>query len=150
MSETRAHALAISNACSLAVALARDLAFTHGIDVSGAIDASRLIYLFHTAYRYCLSASSELGLSNLSNAITNLPPPYEEDTLETWQAFVSSLRKVMIEYRDIGHEWGLTAKHVEQLRLYNETNILLMECLKVAYVTDRVAIEDNLLLLPDD
>ena len=54
----------------------------------------------------------------------------------------------MIEYRDIGHNWSFTLEQIEMLEHYFASTHLLVECLNVAHVTDRAAIEDRLLLPP--
>jgi hypothetical protein len=51
----------------------------------------------------------------------------------------------MIEHRDIGHDWNFTEEQSQTLNRYLYATHLLVECLDVAYVTDREAIEDRLL-----
>ncbi len=54
----------------------------------------------------------------------------------------------MIEHRDIGHDWNFTEEQVQCLERYSYGAELLVQCLNLAVVTDRVAIEDRLLLPP--
>lgn len=147
MSEQRTRTLEISNACSLAVALSRDLAFASNMNISGEIVPNELMHLLRSAFRFCLVTSHNLGLLELYDSLRNLRGPREEDELEKWQNFTSDLRSMLIRYRDIGHEWNLSPQQIEALKQYNEANILLMDCLKVAYVSEREKIEDRLLLL---
>ncbi|HEY9881667.1 MAG TPA: NACHT domain-containing NTPase [Leptolyngbyaceae cyanobacterium] len=71
-----------------------------------------------------------------------------------WQAkglvWGERLRAVMLEHRNIGHEWRFSKKQVELLRCYLEANLRLVECLKSAgYVSREVREEiENTLLLP--
>jgi predicted NACHT family NTPase len=43
-----------------------------------------------------------------------------------WKA---KLREIMVQYRNIGHNWDFTDQQKEQLQLYFEANQLLFECL---------------------
>lgn len=54
----------------------------------------------------------------------------------------------MLKYRDIGHHWRLATEQIQSLYHYFYATHLLVECLDVAYVTDRAAIEDRLLRPP--
>ena len=62
--------------------------------------------------------------------------------------FNEDLQEIMFTHRDLGHDWKLTKAQINQMTRYFEANLLLAECLKLAYVSDRQAIEDSLLLLP--
>jgi hypothetical protein len=53
-----------------------------------------------------------------------------------------------LSYTDIEQEWGLTVEQIIQLQLYLEANKLLIDCLRLAYVSDRAEIENSLLLPP--
>jgi len=73
----------------------------------------------------------------------------EEDAPESaWRYLEEELQAVMIAHRDIGHEWDLDGKSAGQLLRYLRANQLLLDCLQVAYVSDREAIADSLLLPP--
>jgi hypothetical protein len=54
----------------------------------------------------------------------------------------------MIEHRDIGHDRRFTREQAKRLERYFYTAELLVQCLNLAVVTDRAAIEDRLLLPP--
>lgn len=51
-------------------------------------------------------------------------------------------------HKSISTQWNLTDEQNGQFRHYLEANILLVDCLKLAYVSDRDGIENNLLLPP--
>jgi predicted NACHT family NTPase len=58
-------------------------------------------------------------------------------------------RQVMIEHRNIGHDWQFTQAQKEKLQQYYDANRLLVDCLNSdCYVTKatRQYIEDTLLL----
>ncbi|MBD1807264.1 NACHT domain-containing NTPase [Microcoleus sp. FACHB-SPT15] len=59
-----------------------------------------------------------------------------------WQANgqtrLNELRTVMIEHRNIGHDWQLSEEQKEQLKRYYDANKLLMDCLNSGNVTPKV------------
>jgi hypothetical protein len=93
--------------------------------------------------------AERLNLSGLSNALTTLKRPTNNDPPEVWDTFATDLQALMIEHRDIGHDWGFTKEQVEALERYFYAARLLVDCLDVATVTDRDAILDRLLLPPE-
>jgi hypothetical protein len=62
--------------------------------------------------------------------------------------FRESFQAIMCEYCDYGYDEVLDERQVNQLKNYFTANHLLLECLDVAYVSNRQAIEDSLLLPP--
>ena len=86
---------------------------------------------------------------NLHQALVALQVPSGGASTEIWQAFADELRSIMITHRNIGHEWNFTQKQIKRLIDYFQANRLLVECLNLAYVSDRAAIEDSLLLPPE-
>nr|WP_322710562.1 hypothetical protein [Nostoc sp. ChiSLP03a]MDZ8211668.1 hypothetical protein [Nostoc sp. ChiSLP03a] len=65
------------------------------------------------------------------------------------QTWVKRLRKAMIEYRNIGHDWQFTKPQKQLLEEYYNANELLIDCLNSeCYVSREVRqeIEDTLLL----
>jgi len=48
----------------------------------------------------------------------------------------------------LGHEWNFTDAEIDKLNAYFYANELLVQCLKVAAVTDRQAVLNGLLLPP--
>jgi len=81
--------------------------------------------------------------------LQNLTLPNENDRQSVWQEFEKQLRDIMQRHRNIGHEWNLTKEQSGKLDSYLEANELLVECLKLAMVSDRKVIEDRVLLLTD-
>jgi predicted NACHT family NTPase len=70
-----------------------------------------------------------------------------------WQtcgsAWAADLRAVMIEHRDIGHDWQFTEEQKQRLQQYDQANQLLVECLKQSTVSAAVRQEiEATLLLP--
>jgi predicted NACHT family NTPase len=78
----------------------------------------------------------------------------EEENFKQWwqrngQAWVEQLRAVMIEHRNIGHNWQFSDEQKELLQQYYDANKLLVDCLNSdCYVSREVRqeIEETLLL----
>jgi hypothetical protein len=64
------------------------------------------------------------------------------------KAWVKQLRTTIIEHRNIGHDWRFSPEQQSKLRLYNNTNLLLAECLNRGYLSNeaRQRIEDGMLM----
>ncbi len=68
---------------------------------------------------------------------------------ENGKSWTEQLRAVMIEHRNIGHDWQFTDAQKELLKQYYNANKLLVDCLNSdCYVSREVRqeIEDTLLL----
>ena len=71
--------------------------------------------------------------------------------LENGKSWSNQLRNVMIEHRDIGHEWEFTQEQQEKLKQYLYANKLLLDCLDNGYITRAVREEiESTLYLPAD
>ena len=86
---------------------------------------------------------------------TQLPAPNnDEGRLKQWwqvngQAWTSQLRVVMIQHRNIGHDWQFSEQQVQVLKQYYNANKLLVDCLNSscnATPAVRSQIEETLLL----
>ena len=83
-----------------------------------------------------------------------LPDAGSNEIFKQWwkangQAWIEQLRVVMIEHRNIGHDWQFSKEQKELLKQYYDANKLLVDCLNSSCnVTPAVRshIEDTLLL----
>lgn len=101
------------------------------------------------AFKKALLLSRELSLHGLEKALRGLPMPNDELSIaENWKTFVSNLRPIILQYRNVGHDWNLTKEQVERLENYQYACALFTDCLKLSYVSNRIEIENRLLLLP--
>jgi hypothetical protein len=91
--------------------------------------------------------SQQAGFSDLHQALKNLTVPNENERQNLWHSFATALREIMQTCRDMGYEWNLTEKQHEYLARYFKANQLLVECLKLAVVSDREGIERSLLTI---
>ena len=108
-----------------------------------------------------LSRSLDLSLElnpdlkrSLQQFKDQLPDPKNKEAYEQWwlengQAWTEQLRSVMIEHRNIGHDWQFSDSQKDLLKQYYDANKLLVDCLNSdCYVSREVRqqIEDTLLL----
>ncbi len=87
-------------------------------------------------------------MPQLRQELAALSVPTQQDEQAAWRAFARNLQRVLIEQRDVGHEWDLSNEQYKQLAGYLEANQLLVDCLQLAVVSNRAAIENSLLQLP--
>ncbi len=74
--------------------------------------------------------------------------PSQTATQNQWQQFTGQFRQLLQHERNIAHQWELTLSQLSILSNYLAANSLLVECLKIATVSDREAIKENLLTPP--
>ena len=125
----RALALDLDRACALALVLAR----ARTLDLALAPELQR-------------------KLQGLQNQLPEAANATEEQFEQWWQtqgkAWTDALRAVMIEHRNIGHDWQFSDEQEDLLSQYDTANLLLVQCLKTSYVNKetRQQIESELLL----
>jgi predicted NACHT family NTPase len=138
--------------------LALDLALTHALAVALTLTPD-LIHNRLTALHLALELDYLTGVKPIGSLLrqlkNQLPHPEEgSESVQQWwklngQSWVSQFRGVMIEQRNIGHEWHLSEASQLLLEQYNNGNKLLVECLKSnSQMTSKVQqkIEETLLL----
>ena len=96
------------------------------------------------AHSLCLT----LHFSALHTNLKQLHLPTEHDAPDVWQEFAQHLQQLMLTKRNIGNNWELSLPQIEILENYLYTANLLVECLNLAYLTNRHTVEVNLLLPP--
>ncbi len=145
---------------NLAVDLALDLALTHALVVSLGINADIFLQRF-SALSFALDLrhllidkpSLQKSLQDLKN---QLPFPIQGgEILKIWwqehgNVWIENLRTLMIDTRQIGHNWRFNQHELEQLQQYWNANKLLLDCLnRASDVTPQLRnfIEENLFLV---
>ena len=114
---------------------------------------------FNNFQRFSLGRISDdkLGCElhqKLQQLINQLPNPENEDKFKQWwqingEIWTDDLRVIMIQYRNIGHDWQFSDEQKKLLRQYYFANQLLTQCLhRECYVSREVRqkIEETLLL----
>jgi predicted NACHT family NTPase len=127
---------------NLAEDLALDLALIHGLTVSLGITADiffvRLSALSLALDLKHLSANEPHLQTSLQELKNQLPSPSQgRETLKLWwqangKAWTEALRNVMINTRQIGHNWQFNQKDLHQIQKYWDANKLLLDCLNSA------------------
>jgi len=98
----------------------------------------------HQAKELCQT----LHFSALEADLKQLCVPTEHDVPVVWHTFAQHLQQLMLTERHIGNNWKLSLPQIEILESYLYTANLLIECLSLAYLTNRHAVEVSLLLPP--
>ncbi|HEY9727393.1 MAG TPA: NACHT domain-containing NTPase [Chroococcales cyanobacterium] len=137
--------------------LSLDLALAHALSVALTL-TPELVYDRLHALHLALDLNHLTEVTLIGNSLrelkNQLPKPDEQrEQLEQWwyvnsQVWVSQLRTLAIEQRNIGHEWHLSEAVQQRLEQYSVANQLLVECLSNCQLTPAVrqAIEESLLL----
>lgn len=118
--------------------IALDLALTHALAVALTL-TPELICDRLSALRLALDLDYLTGVESISDLLgqlNNQLPSSEEDRehVKQWwklhgQSWVSQLRTILIQQRNIGHEWHLSEASQLLLEHYSHANKLLVECL---------------------
>ncbi|MCL4295993.1 MAG: NACHT domain-containing protein [Anaerolineae bacterium] len=106
------------------------------------VEQSLIVYEFYNDF---LKLIKFIGPNDFYKAVSELKAPSKNSKQDFWQSFASDLRQISGKYCDIGHNWVLTDRKAERMTEYVQANLLLAECLKVAYVSDRKRVENSLL-----
>jgi predicted NACHT family NTPase len=136
---------------SLALARRRNLTLTPTDELSRILDGYRSSVLDSSIAR-----ASDPDLQQLLQKLKEqlLEPDKDEERFSAWwqansQVWTEQLKAVMIEHRNIGHDWQFSKQQRETLEQYCDANNLLVDCLNSGcYVSREVRqeIEDTLLL----
>jgi predicted NACHT family NTPase len=94
--------------------------------------------------------AAKLNFSELRQALLDLTIPTVDSVSGEWETFAQNLQAITIHYREIGHDWCLTQKQHGRIEQYLLANRLLLDCLQLAYVSDRARIENSLWLPPGE
>ena len=107
---------------------------------------------FDVAFDRARDLADRALVQQLQQLCNHMPNGF--DDLKEWfksngQDWIRQLRKVMIEHRNISHDWQFSQSQKELLRKYYDANKLLVDCLKSECYANRQVlqhIEDTLLL----
>ncbi|EIJ43632.1 putative NTPase (NACHT family) [Beggiatoa alba B18LD] len=107
---------------------------------------------FFNWFHQIIETVKQANLHELAEKLTTLAKqniPKQEAPAKDWKKLHKKLLVIMQETRNIGHQWQFTAEQEQKLEKYLQAHLLLVDCLSLATVTDREAIENHLLLLPE-
>ena len=153
--------LDLDHVLDLTLDFSRALDLTFTLSRARALDLDlAIIYLLHTRRHYCenirqlmaafAQTSGEASQAEFVQALNDLPLPIEEADEGEWQAYANNLQTLLIRYRNLGHDWNFTDEQWRRIDQYEQGTALLAERLKLAAVSDRQAIENRLLLPPEN
>jgi hypothetical protein len=142
---------------SLDYALAYTLVLAFALTLSCVQDSVLKHELDNVLHRYldsAINSALEPKLQQLLQLKAQVPNQENSERYEAWwktngHTWTEELRSVMIEHRNIGHDWQFSNLETERLRQYYHTNKLLVDCLNSDCVVSdgiRKEIEENLLL----
>ena len=144
---------------NLSIDLALDLALTHALAVSLTMTAD---IFFQRLFALSLALDLKHLLKErptLQTALQDLKKQLpsqnkSRETLKNWwqnngEAWIEQLRTLMIDTREIGYDWQLNQKDLQELQQYWYANQLLLDCLNSAAEVNtnvRESIKNSLLL----
>jgi len=129
---------------TLARALAQTLEEALDFNLGSTFALARGMALTRTFHEKTLSLSKEKGFEHCRQLLLRLPFPNQNASPEAWKNFSEELLDIFKATFNI-EEYEFTKEEAQQVNKYLEATKLLLDCLKVAYVSDRAAIEDRLL-----
>jgi predicted NACHT family NTPase len=151
----RARDLALDLALALARAIDRALALDRVLDRALDRALTRALALALDLDRALALALDQALQRKLQALKDQLPNRENRENFEQWweangQAWAEQLRAVMIEHRNIGHDWQFSLEQTELLKQYYDANLLLANCLnRECYISREVRQEiEATLLLP--
>lgn len=134
-------------------ALALDLSLDLVLTLEANIDlADKLVFDLPNLGR-SYNLAEDMGLPKLAGELHQLRKkcPSQENNETEWQAWKGKMRRLMLWYRNLGHNFGLEEEDNRQLKTYLYASKLIAACLhkspKVSQKTRQQILDD--LLLPD-
>jgi predicted NACHT family NTPase len=129
--------------------LTRDFALDHNLARILTRDLA-LVRVLNATLKFALNPEFECKLLELRNHLSNTSDHFEQWWSENGQTWRNELQAMMIEHRNIGHDWKFNDKQKELLNQYHNANKLLVDCLNSdCYVSREVRAEiEETLLLP--
>lgn len=94
-----------------------------------------------------ITLAKEARLTVVAQTLATQPLPTVTTDPQTWQLYADALY-ALLQQRDLAWQWDFSDEQIETLERYFAANELLIQCPKVATVTDRQAIWHGLLEPP--
>ena len=120
-----------------------------GVDIRSAQEQNLELYnRIEVEIEHAVNSCKQLNLIEVQEQLSELTIPEMDASLLEWHLLIEGLQTIIIKYRQVGQTGQLTSKQLGSLGRYLNANILLIKCMKLAYMTNRATIEDYLLRLP--
>lgn len=146
----------IDRALELACEKIMDFAINLGLNLALSLNFDKYFNLaLNKAIEFVKEIAGDTLYRHLQDLKYSLPDSNQDEAeWKKWwkisgKEWISEFRQVLIEHRNIGHDWQFTKEQRDKLKQYYEANQLLVECLKSdCYVRreTRQEIEESLLL----
>jgi len=94
-----------------------------------------------------ITIAKKMGISPLVDQLKQLKLPIKPNVKEN-QTYTRQIQTIMIEHRDIGHDWKFSPKELDKLTTYLKVTKLLVDCLNVAAHPNRKKILSQILKPP--
>lgn len=120
------------------------LAFSH---YSNGFAAAQLNSTIAAFWQELQKESHQSVDNNFTKAINALTLPLDIFNGEEWKEFAERLLHLIQEHRKFGYLLYFSDKELEKVNAYFYANGFLLDCLHIAVVSDRQAIENRVLLL---
>jgi hypothetical protein len=101
-----------------------------------------------TCFAHALILTRHLGMFDLHDELSGLPIPSGKYFGEDWLIFIDSLQSTIGDILSLEQNFFLSEERRKLVNEYLESNILLIECLNLACVSDRAKIVNSLLSVP--
>lgn len=105
---------------------------------------------FPELVRGIVELASEAGLPESVRRLSSIIIPEPVARWQAWQHYADTIFTILRDEKDLGHEWEFSREEIDKLNDYFYANELLVQCLKVAAVSDREAILAGLFSPPGD
>jgi len=94
---------------------------------------------------------NQLGFDSVADVLKQIIPQSQYSTADDWKLLV---RDTLTKYSEtenniVGKPWSFTDEQTQLLSNYFDANKLLLDCLKLATISDREAIKNSLFLPPN-
>ena len=132
--------------------LDRTLSLSLALDLSARYDPSLLTELPETTSEiiiYLRRWTGKLGLMTLHQALQRLIVPAKNSLEASWYEFNQQLMTIVLTHWELKAFWELSREQKKLLEKYLEANLLLVECMSLAYLPNREELENKLLLPPE-
>ncbi|MBE7531609.1 MAG: NACHT domain-containing protein [Chloroflexi bacterium] len=108
------------------------------------VNLSRL----RTCWNTLCQCSDRARIPQLQANLSRITVPVWQATEIQWLEFAKEVIRTVRTYGEFGYKWDLSDDRLTLLAKYLQANLLFVECLHLAYVPDRAAIENQILLPP--
>jgi hypothetical protein len=95
-----------------------------------------------------VTLAREAGRGQLVYKLLKQSIPLPNASGQDWLQYADELLAILQNERELGHEWYLSGKEGDKLASYFYANEVLVQCLKVAVVSDRQAVFKDLMVPP--